>query len=177
MVKDLHPISTLILGFVLGLVIFSIFLKPETETLIEYKEFRTTDTVYIQHVDTVEITKIKHEYLRDTVLIDYKPKINSFKAVYPLTYGNVYLSGEVLGEVLKTSITSDLKLPTITNTITKEKNTTIIKKPTGIYLVGGINSNLSPSIGGLYLRDKSIIGYSYQPSIQVHSVSVGWKIF
>jgi hypothetical protein len=180
MIRDIHPLSFGILGFVLGLVIFSIFLKPESETIIEYKETIKSDTVFVVQKDTVTLyrDKIKHEYLRDTILLpQWKPSIKGFKAVYPVLYGNIHLSGEVLGEVLKTSITTDFKIPTITNTITKEKTTTIIKKPTGFYAVGGIDSNFSYSVGGLYLRDKSVIGYSYQPSVRVHSVSLGWKVF
>ena len=121
--------------------------------------------------------RIKHEYLRDTILIGYEPKINAFSATFPMLYGNAYLSGEVLGEVLKTSLITDFKIPVITNEITKEKNTTIIKKPTGIYLVGGVNSNFSYSIGASYLRDKSMFGYRYQPHVKVHSLEVGFKVF
>jgi hypothetical protein len=130
------------------------------------------DTVYLDR------TKIFHEVLRDTILADgYKPQIKAFKAVFPVTYGNVYLNGEVLGEVLKTSLTTDFKIPSVTNTITKEKNTTIIKKPTGFYAVVGSNTDLNISIGATYLNDKSLIGYEYQPQIKLHSVRVGWKIF
>jgi hypothetical protein len=162
-----------------GAWLYHAFLKPESETIIEYKETIKSDTVYITVEDTVYLDrwKIKHEYLRDTILIDYEPKINAFTATFPLLYGNAVLQGEVLGEVLKTSLTTYFKIPQVTNTITKEKNTTIIKKPTGIYAVGGVNSNFSYSVGGFYLRDKSMFGYRYQPTMNIHSLEVGFKVF
>jgi hypothetical protein len=167
------------LGLLFGAWLYHAFLKPESETIIEYKETIKSDTVYLTVKDTVYLdrTKIKHEYLRDTILIDYKPQINAFSATFPLLYGNVVLQGKVLGEVLKTSLTTDFKIPQVTNTITKEKNTTIIKKPTGIYAVGGVNSNFSYSVGASYLRDKSMFGYRYQPQMKIHSLEVGFKVF
>jgi hypothetical protein len=168
-----------ILFFVGGFIACYLLFKAESETIIEYKETIKSDTVYLTVKDTVYLdrTKIKHEYIRDTILIDYEPKINAFTATFPLLYGNAYLSGEVLGEVLKTSLTTDFKIPQVTNTITKEKNTTIIKKPTGIYAVGGVNSNSSYSVGASYLRDKSMFGYRYQPHVKIHSLEVGFKVF
>jgi hypothetical protein len=180
MIKDLHPATFGILGFVLGLLVYGWFLKPESETIIEYKETIKSDTVFVVQKDTVTLyrDKIKHEYLRDTILLpQWKPSIKGFKAVYPVLYGNIHLSGEVLGEVLKTSITTDFNIPTITNTITKETNTTIIKKAKGIYGTVGSNTDLNISIGATYLNDKSLIGYEYKPQIKLHSVRVGWKIF
>jgi hypothetical protein len=179
MVKDIHPATFGILGFVLGLLVYGWFLKPESETIIEYKESIKSDTVYVVQKDTVTLyrDKIVHEYLRDTILLtSWKPSIKAFRAVYPVLYGNVHLSGEVLGEVLKTSITTDFKLPQITNTITKEKTTTIIKKPTGFYAVGGFNSDFRYSVGATFLRDRSMIGYRYQPQTDIHSMEVGFKI-
>jgi hypothetical protein len=169
-----------VLFFVAGFLAYHFFLKPESETIIEYKETIKSDTVYLTVKDTVYLdrTKIVHEVLRDTILMDgYKPQINAFKAVFPLTYGNIYVNGNVLGEVLQMTANSDFKIPSVTNTITKEKNTTIIKKPKGIYGVIGSNTDLNISIGATYLNDKSLIGYEYQPQIKLHSVRVGWKLF
>lgn len=169
-----------IIGIVIGLLLFKLFLEGETETLISYKEKITIDTVYTHSVDTVYLTKkeIKQTFIRDTVLIKpIEPKIKSFSAVYPLQYGNATVSGEVLGEVLKMNLATDFNIPTVTNTIEKEKTNTIIKKPTGIYAVGGISSNFSYSIGASYLRDKSMFGYRYQPNVKIHSLEVGFKVF
>ena len=173
-------IIAFVVGLLFGFWLYSAFLKPESETIIEYKETIKSDTVYLTVKDTVYLdrTKIVHEVLRDTILADgYKPQIKAFKAVFPLLYGNAFLQGEVLGEVLKTSLTTDFKIPSVTNIITKEKNTTIIKKPTGFYAVGGISSNFSYSLGLSYLRDKSMFGYRYQPNLQIHSLEVGFKVF
>jgi hypothetical protein len=180
MVKDLHPVTFGILGFVLGLIVYGWFLKPESETTTVIKETFKTDTVFVVQKDTVTLyrDKIKHEYLRDTILLpDWRPSIKAFKAVYPVLYGNIHLSGEVLGEVLKTSITTDFNIPTVTNTITRDKTTTIIKKPTGFYTVGGFNSDFKYSVGATYLKDNSMIGYRYQPQLKIHSLEVGFKVF
>jgi hypothetical protein len=169
-----------ILFFVAGFLAYHFFLKPESETIIEYKETIKSDTVYLTVKDTVYLdrTRIKQTFIRDTVFAEpYNPQINAFCATFPLLYGNAYLNGEVLGEVLKTSLTTDFKIPSVTNTITKEKNTTIIKKATGIYAVAGVKSNSSYLIGASYLRDKSMFGYRYQPNLQIHSLEVGFKVF
>jgi hypothetical protein len=173
-------IVSLLIGIIIGALIYDLFLSPDFETKVEFKETIKSDTVYLTVKDTVYLdrTKIVHKVLRDTILADgYKPQIKAFNAVFPLLYGNAFLQGEVLGEVLKTSLTTDFKIPSVINIITKEKNTTIIKKPTGFYAVGGISSNFSYSLGLSFLRDKSMFGYRYQPNLQIHSLEVGFKVF
>jgi hypothetical protein len=173
-------IAILLVGIVIGLYLYDWFLAPEVKTETIIKETIKSDTVWMVQKDTVTLyrDRIKHEYLRDTILLpDWKPSIKEFNAVFPVLYGNIHLNGEVLGEVLKTSITTDFTIPTVTNTITREKTTTIIKKPTGIYAVGGVGSDFSYSVGATFLRDKSMIGYRYQPQFQIHSLEVGFKVF
>lgn len=115
-----------IIGIVIGVILYHIFFRPEIKIITE--TVTKTDTVYIVHRDTVRLTRtqIKHEYLRDTVLINFEPKINRFKATFPIANGNAYVSGEVLGEVLKMDLNTDLKLPIVTNTITNTR--TIMEK-------------------------------------------------
>ena len=167
-------------GILFGGWLYQIFLIPKTETVIEYKETIKTDTVYLTLRDTVYLKKVnlKQTFIRDTVFIKpYEPKINQFKATYPLLYGNVYLEGEVLGEVLKTSIMTDFKIPSVTNTITKETKTVKIKKPTGLYAVGGLHSDLKLYYGATYVRDRVMIGYKIRLDKQIHSLEVGYKVF
>lgn len=153
-----NRIIFLIAGLILGYLIFSWLDKDSViiETVTEIKK----DTVYQTVSDTIYITKseIKHEVIRDTILIDpIQPQIKAFTASKPFLYGNVLVNGEVLGEVLKMDILTDFELPTITNTIhTKE---TIIKKPSGLFLTAGLGNNFStPSIGATLVKDRYLIG-------------------
>ena len=170
-------IALLLVGFILGFLICDRFFVPKIESKVHVIERIKTDTVY-QHIrDTITLTKneIRYIYERDTIIENYEPKIRGFKKSFPITYGNVYFSGEVLGELKYTSISHDLRLPVVTNTIEKETTRTIVQKPSGIYLVGGASNNFSTSIGAIYLRDRSLIGYDYSLS-GFHSVKVGYKI-
>ena len=169
-----------ILGIIGGMVIYKMFLEPETETIVHYKERITTDTVYVSQIDTVYLTKkeIKHTVIRDTVLINpIEPKIKAYEARFPLTNGYAYVNGEVLGEVLKMRLTTDIKYPTITNTIEKETTKTIVKKPSGLYAQAWVDSNFIPSVGGTYLRDRLMINYRYTPLTLTHSVGFGVRVF
>lgn len=109
-------------GGVIALAIFFLF-KPrggEVEPVII--ETVETDTCLIKSTEIVYLDKpdIEIEYIRDTVIIDYEPKIRGYRALIPFLHGNVSLRGEVLGEVLKMKAEGDFDYPVITNTITRE---------------------------------------------------------
>jgi hypothetical protein len=177
---DDERIKIAITSFLIGVILaFLVFPKPEFETVYKTKTERLTDTLYITSNDTVYIpkTKIKTQVLRDTVLIDYKPKISQFNASFPFEYGNTKVSGEVLGEVLKMTATNDYKLPVVTNTITETKTETIVVKPKGIYLGVGVNSLLQPGANVSYLDNKYLFTYEFQPVAKIHSLSVSKKLF
>ena len=168
-----------IISAIIGALICYWLLKPEIEVKTEIKETIKTDTVFITLRDTIRInrTEIKHEYLRDTILIDFKPKISLFKTSKSFLYGNTHISGEVLGEVLKMDITNDFKIPQVTNTITRTEKTTIKEKPKGFYLGLGVNNQLSPFGMVNYLDNQFIFSYQYQPFQQTHSVGVSKRLF
>jgi hypothetical protein len=168
------------IAFLIGLLLaFVVYPKPEQETVYKFETVTKTDTLIVEVKDTVYVpkTKIKTEVLRDTVLIDFKPKISAFTASFPFEYGSTNVSGEVLGEVLKISATNNYKLPVVTNTITETKTETIIKKPKGIYLGAGINSLLEPSASVAYLDNKYLFQYQYQPFSRSHQIGVAKKLF
>jgi hypothetical protein len=156
-------VVTFIIGIFLGALIYDWFLLPDIETKVEYKTTIKVDTVFVPVKETVYLTKekIKHEYLRDTIIQDYKPKIQAFKAVFPTSVGNAYLSGEVLGQVLKTSLSTDFKIPVVTNVITNEKTTTntIIQK--GIFLGGGFSNQMDYHVGVAYLGNGFMANVNY----------------
>jgi hypothetical protein len=168
------------LSFLIGAVVAIIlFPKKEIETVYKTKTERLTDTLYITSKDTIYIpkTRIKTQVLRDTILIDFKPKIKAFETTFPFDYGSTKVSGEVLGEVLKMTAVNDYTLPVVTNTITETKTETIIKKSKGIYLGAGVNSMLKPSAKVSYLDNKYLFEYQYSPMDGVHHVGVSKKLF
>jgi len=162
-----NPVKFLLftfIGLVIGYFLFSKEIKPTIITKTEKK----TDTVYVTIRDTIRIREIQHEYLRDTVLIGFEPKISTFTASKSFLYGNTTVSGEVLGSVLKMDIINDFKIPTITNTITN--TTTIIKKPQGLFLAVGVNKQLTPNIGVIFVRDRYLFG------LNTSGIQLGYKI-
>lgn len=177
---DDERIRIAIISFLIGVLLaFVIFPKPDQETVYKFETVTKTDTLIVEVKDTVYIpkTKIKTQVLRDTVLINFKPQINQFNASFPFEYGSTNVSGEVLGEVLKMTATSDFKIPVVTNTITNTETKTIVQKPKGIYLGAGVNSLIQPSASVSYLDNKYIFQYQFQPLEKVHQIGVSKKLF
>jgi hypothetical protein len=177
---DDERIRIAIISFLIGVLLaFVVYPRPEQETVYKFESVTKTDTLIVEVKDTVYVpkTKIKTEFLRDTILVDYKPKISQFNASFPFEYGSTNVSGEVLGEVLKMTATSDFKIPVVTNTITNTETKTIVQKPKGIYLGAGVNSLLQPSASVSYLDNKYIFQYQFQPLQKVHQIGVSKKIF
>jgi len=173
-------IQIAILAFLAGVILtFVVFPRPEVETVYKFTTKVETDTLFVDKLETVYVpkTNIKTEVVRDTILIDFKPQISLFKTTIPFEYGNTYLSGEVLGEVLKMTATNDFKIPVVTNTITNTETKTIVQKPKGIYLGGGVNSLLQPSASVSYLDNKYLFQYQYQPLENVHQIGLAKKLF
>jgi hypothetical protein len=179
MMQD-QRIVVAILAFIAGVIVaFVVYPRPEVETVYKFETKVESDTIYTQVVDTVYVpkNKIKTEFLRDTVLLDFKPQISLFKTSIPSEYGSTHVSGEVLGEVLKMTATNDFNIPVVTNTITNTETKTIIQKPKGIYLGAGINSLLQPGAKVAYLDNKYLFEYQYQPVTKVHSLGISKKLF
>ena len=177
---DDERIRIAIISFLIGVLLaFVIFPRPESETVYKFETVTKTDTLIVEVKDTVYVpkTKIKTEVLRDTILIDFKPKISQFTASFPFEHGSTSVSGEVLGEVLKMSATNDFKIPVVTNTITNTETKTIIQKQKGIYLGAGVNSLLQPSASVAYLDNKYLFQYQYQPLQKIHQIGVAKKLF
>ena len=180
MLPDTQKIQIAIISFFAGMILtFIIYPKPEVEEVYKFTTKTEIDTSFVEILDTVFIPKkeIKTEVIRDTILVDYKPTIKSFSTTTPFEYGNTYVNGEVLGEVLKMSVTNDFKIPVVTNTITNTETKTIIKKSKGVYLGANINSLLDPGATASYVDDKYIFQYQYQPVTKIHSLGISKKLF
>lgn len=165
-----------LIGAIVAIILFP---KKEVDTIYKTKIDRLTDTIYITSKDTIYIpkTKIKTQVIRDTILLDFKPKISLFQTTFPFEHGSTKVSGEVLGEVLKMTAINDYTIPVVTNTITETKTERIVVKPKGIYLGAGINSMLKPSAKLSYLDNKYLFEYQYSPMDGVHHVGVSKKLF
>jgi hypothetical protein len=177
---DNQKIRIASLAFIAGIIVAYIFLpKPESETVYKFETVTKTDTLMIEVKDTVYVPKIgiKSQIIRDTILIDYKPQISQFNASFTFEYGSTNVSGEVLGEVLKMTATSDFKIPVVTNTITNTETKTIVQKPKGIYLGASVNSLLQPGAKVSYLDNKYLFSYQYQPLQKVHQIGISKKLF
>jgi hypothetical protein len=173
-------ILTSIISFIAGMILaFLIMPKPEAEEIYKFETVTNTDTFIIEVKDTVYVPKmwIKSQFVRDTVLEEYKPTISLFSTTTPFEYGNTHVSGEVLGEVLKMSVTNDFKIPVVTNTVTNTETKTIIKKSKGLYLGASVNSLLQPGAAVAYLDNKYIFEYQYQPLQNIHQIGVRKKLF
>ena len=178
--QDQERIKIATISFLIGVVLaFLVFPRPEMETVYKTETKVKTDTIYSHYSDTIYVpkTRIKTQVLRDTVLIDFKPKISRFETLFPFEHGSTKVSGEVLGEVLKMTATNDYTLPVVTNTITETKTETIVVKPKGIYLGASVNSLLQPGAKVFYLDNKYLFEYQYQPLQKVHQIGVSKKLF
>jgi hypothetical protein len=174
--EDKERIKIATISFLAGVILaFILFPRPDQETVYKFETKVETDTLFVNSTNTVYIPK--KEVIRDTVLIDYKPKISLFETTFPFEYGSTKVSGEVLGEVLKMTATSDYNIPVVTNTITNTETNTIIKKSKGFYLGASINSLLDPGAKASYVDDKYIFQYQYQPVTKIHSLGVSKKLF
>jgi hypothetical protein len=177
---DNEKIKIATLAFMAGILVAYIFFpKTESETVYKFETVTNTDTLIVEVKDTVYVpkTKIKTEVLRDTILINFKPQISQFNASFPFEYGSTNVSGEVLGEVLKMTATTDFKIPVVTNTITNTETKTIVQKPKGIYLGASVNSLLQPGAKVSYLDNKYLFSYQFQPLEKSHTLSVSKKLF
>ncbi len=173
-------IQIAILAFLGGVILtFVVYPRHEQETVYKFETVTKTDTLFVDKFETVYVpkTKIKTEVVRDTILVDFKPQISLFETTFPFEYGSTKVSGEVIGEVLKMTATNDYKLPVVTNTITNTETKTIVQKPKGIYLGGGVNSLLQPSASVSYLDNKYLFSYQFQPLQKVHQIGVAKKLF
>jgi len=177
---DNQKIKIATLAFLAGILVAYIFFpKTESETVYKFETVTNTDTLIVEVKDTVYVpkTKIKTEVLRDTVLIDFKPQISLFETTFPFEYGSTKVSGEVLGEVLKMTATSDYNIPVVTTTITNTETRTIVQKPKGIYLGGVVSSKMELGAKVAYLDNKYLFEYQYQPFQKVHQIGVSKKLF
>lgn len=196
---SLKFVVVFLFGFIVGFLVYDRFFAPEFTT--EYREKIVIDTTYQHYKEKYQIDSIKSKSLSDSIeffkkkykviltknniqivhdsdFIDkpFLAPLRRFNGQRAFLYGNTHFNAVVAGELLEMEISNDFKIPQITNTITKETKVTI--KPSGLYatLGFGVNQQLSTLIGATYLKDRSMINYSYDLRLKSHQVGVGFKV-
>ena len=80
--EDKERIKIATISFLAGVILaFVLFPRPDQETVYKFETKVETDTLFVNSTNTVYIPKkeIKTQVIRDTVLIDYQPKISLFE--------------------------------------------------------------------------------------------------
>lgn len=109
------------IGAIIGAAIIYFFFWPEFTEKIEVVEVVKTDTLYITVTDTIEVSheRIKHVYLRDTIIKEQVLNLSRFNGLEATTFGDIQYYGLVAGQLLNLSLRTDFKIPQIENTITR----------------------------------------------------------
>ena len=167
-------IAYVLIGFLLGLNIAS-----RKEVIVTDTVFKT-DTCYVHSIDVVQLERlqIQHRVIRDTIVQSGEvPKIQAYSTRFPIKYGTIGVSGEVYGEILKMNIDSDIKVPLVTNTITNTvvKKESVVKNPGGLFVTAGVHSDLKPTVGAVFVKNKFVGGYNY--TFDQHHIYIGRKLF
>jgi hypothetical protein len=168
-----------IIGAIAGFIICYMFFFPDITERVEYSEKIQIDTVYQEVRDTIRIDhhSVKTVYLRDTIIQERSFPINRFSGLESTLYGDIGYSGLVAGHFLNLDLTTNFKIPQITNTIERETIRTRTINPKGLYLGGSVSDQVQFSAGASYLDNKWMFDYRYDRGIQSHSIGVKRKIF
>lgn len=195
--KIIIPVSVAV-GIFLGLVIYEKFFLPEIEESTVVTEKETIDTTFNDVVETIQFDSLRYQSLSDsiehyrnlyakelkkekiTIVPEGEPisaPLRRYQGFKPTLYGNISYNALVVGSLQEISLKQDLRIPQINHRIERSSTTIRTIKPSGIYATGGINSQFNYSLGAIYLKDRSLIGYEYQPQLKIHSGKIGFKIF
>ena len=185
-----------ILSAAIGFALAFLFFKPKVIENIVIKTETITDTVYTKHVERIPFPDLAYMALEDSIdhyRILYEEELGNIKIVKenepfsaPLRtysgteatlYGNIGYNTVVAGSLLDMTITHDLRLPTITNTVTTEKTVTKTRDLRGLYAGGWVSTGMDYKLGVSYVDRDWQLNYDYQPKMEVHWVGVKKRIF
>lgn len=181
----------LLIGAYIGAKLFS----PEVVTKTTIEETTTIDTTKVE----IDTTFSEKATIRKPIKpIEIKPKTEespepekydstrTYSGTHYFDYGKFDWKINTGGILDSYEFRPQIEVPTVT--ITKEKTVTqtrtIIQK--GLFLGGGLNSQVQYHIGATYLGNKWMIEYNYSPAmrygainqpIPVHQVGFKYKIF
>ena len=193
-------IIVLVTGIAIGVLLYHLFFRPEVETETIIETIVQTDTTYRALYEKLKLEVDNYQDLSDSVgyyqklywkelgnvkLVHdtvfqnepFSAPLRRYTGLEPSLYGDVSYNALVAGKLLSMDITTDFRIPEIKTTIERRETATRTIKPNGLYGTGGISSDFQPSVGAVYLNDRSLIGYEYNTALKNHAVKVGFKIF
>ena len=185
-----------ILSAAIGFALAFLFFKPKVIESIVIKTETITDTVYTRHVERIPFPDLTYIALEDSIdhyrslyaeeLANVKivkeneafsAPLRTYSGFEPTLYGNIGYNSVVAGAMLDMAITHDLRLPTITNTVTTEKVVTKTRDLRGLYAGASANLDLDYKLGASYVDRDWQLNYDYQPKVGVHWVGVKRRVF
>ncbi len=189
-------LATYILAFALGFALAFLFFKPKIVENIVVKTETRIDTVYTKHVERIPFPDLTYIALEDSIehyRSLYEEELGNIKIVKenepfsaplrtysgfePTLYGNIGYNAVVAGKMLDMSITHDLKMPTITNTVTTVKTVTQTRDLLGLYAGASASMDLDYKLGASYVDRDWQFNYDYQPKVRTHWVGVKRRVF
>jgi hypothetical protein len=167
------------IGLILGLLIYRTFFYPDFTERVEVVERVTVDTVYLEVRDTIRIerTRVRIEYVTDTMIRDLRFPINRFSGLESTLYGDIKYTGLVSGHFLKLDLTTNFRIPQINQTIERERTIIRTIRSRGLYVGGAVSDQVKWSAGASYLDNLWIFDYRYDVGIGSHSLGVKRKVF
>lgn len=189
-------LATYILAVAVGFALAFLFFKPKIVESIAIKTETRTDTVYTRHVERIPFPDLAYLSLEDSIdhykelyeeeLANIKivkenepfsAPIRNYSGTEVTLYGNIGYNAVVAGKMLDMAITHDLRLPTITNTVTTEKTVTKTRDLRGLYAGASASMDLDYKLGASYVDRDWQFNYDYQPNAGIHWVGVKRRLF
>ena len=167
------------IGLILGLLIYRTFFYPDFTERVEVVERVTVDTVYLEVRDTIRIerTRVRIEYVTDTIIQDLRFPINRFSGLESTLYGDIKYTGLVAGHFLNLDLTTNFRIPQINQTIERERTIIRTIRSRGLYVGGAVSDQVQWSVGASYLDNLWMFDYRYDVGIGSHSLGVKRKVF
>lgn len=189
-------LATYILAFAVGFALAFLFFKPKIVENIVVKTETRIDTVYTRHVERIPFPDLTYIALEDSIehyRSLYEEELGNIKIVKenepfsaplrtysgfePTLYGNIGYNAVVAGKMLDMAITHDLRMPTITNTVTTEKTVTKTRDLRGLYAGASTSLDLDYKLGASYVDRDWQVNAEYQPRQDIWWVGVKRRLF
>lgn len=180
----------------IGAALYAFFMQPKIVESIVIKTETRTDTVYTKHVERIPFPDLAYLSLEDSIehyrnlyeeeLANIKivkenepfsAPLRTYSGFEPTLYGNIGYNAVVAGKMIDMTITNDLRLPTITNTVTTEKVVTQTRDLRGLYAGASASLDLDYKLGASYVDRDWQFNYDYQPKAGMHWVGVKRRVF
>lgn len=175
-------VSLFVVGILVGFFVYKTFFSPKFEETKEVETIVRTEyvptTVPLPFKDFVIVTVPDPVYLKDTVIKEVVYPINKFSGSERTIYGDLQYDITTAGELIDFKFKPNFVVNTLVpvNTILTKEKTTKVVKPRGLYATGHLMGT-NFGVGATYLNNKFLVGYSYQPNLRSHNLSVGYRIF